>query len=269
MKPGKRSFIDNDFYDREAAYWWSNTDSPLAIIRYMMNPVRFAYVIRQLVELSYDYRSRRVLDIGCGGGFLTEEIAKFGLETTGVDPSVPSLQTAREHAKALNLAITYQEGAGEKLNFADDCFDMVFCLDVLEHVRDYRAVVAEISRVLVPGGFFFFETVNRTILSYLVVIFCMQKFPLTRVIPANVHNWHYFIKPRELTRAVRAGGMRIEDIRGVLPGLSFVYHLPRLPGMVADKIDFRDLCNLFRCHESIFKNLCYVGYAVKPPSTRH
>ncbi|TVQ38259.1 MAG: methyltransferase domain-containing protein [Spirochaetaceae bacterium] len=232
MKRSKRSFIDNDFYDREAAYWWSDSESPLAIIRYMMNPIRFAYVIRQLVELSYDYRSRRVLDIGCGGGFLTEEIA------------------------------------GEELSFADNSFDMVFCLDVLEHVRDYRAVVSEISRVLVPGGFCFFETVNRTILSYLVVIFFMQEFPLTRVMPAHVHDWSYFIKPGELTRAIRAGGMRVEDMRGVLPGLSFVYNLPRLPRLVADTINFRDLCNLFRCHESIFKNLCYVGYALKPPTGR-
>ena len=151
MVRSRRAFVDNDFYDREAAYWWSDSESPLAIIRYMMNPVRFAYVIRQLVELSYDYRSRKVLDIGCGGGFLTEEIAKFGLDTTGVDPSVPSLREARKHAKALNLAITYQEGAGE---------------------------------VLVPGGSFFFETVNRTLVTR-----PFFRTSVTWAAPASPHAW--------------------------------------------------------------------------------
>ena len=140
----------------------------------------------------------------------------------------------------------------------------VFCLDVLEHVRDFRAVVSEISRVLVPGGFFLFETVNRTLLSYLVVIFFMQEFPLTRVMPADIHNWRYFIRPGELSRAAGAAGLKMEDMRGVLPGWGFVYNLPRLPKIVAEKIDFRDLCALFRCHETFFKNLCYVGYASKP-----
>ena len=140
MKPPRSGAATND---RKAAYWWSDSESPVAIIRYMINPVRFACVIRQLVELSYDYRSKKVLDIGCSG---------------------------------------------------------VFCLDVLEHVRDFRTVVSEISRVLVPGGFFF-ETGKRTILSYLVVIFFIQEFPLTRVMPANIHNWGYFIRPGELSRA--------------------------------------------------------------------
>ncbi len=265
MKRKKKTFVDNEFYDRDAAYWWSDTESPLAIIRYMMNPIRFAFVIRHLVELTYNYRGRKVLDIGCGGGFLTEEIAKFGLDTTGIDPSVPSLRTAREHARALNLDITYHEGVGESLEFPDNHFDMVFCLDVLEHVQDYRKVVAEIERVLVPGGFFFFETVNRTLVSYLVVIFFMQNFPPTRVMPSNIHSWRHFIKPRELRRAMESVGLRQESIKGVMPGWGFVRNLPQLPKIVADKIDFRDLCALFRCHESIFKSLCYLGYARKPP----
>ncbi|HKK65238.1 MAG TPA: methyltransferase domain-containing protein [Clostridia bacterium] len=125
--------------------------------------------------------------IGCGGDFLTEEIAKFGLETTGVDISSVTLQVARKHAEALNLSIDYHAGMGEKLPFADDQYEMVFCLDVLEHVKDFDAIISEVSRVLTPGGLFFFETVNRTLLSYLIVIFFMQEFPFTRVLPPRVH----------------------------------------------------------------------------------
>jgi two-component sensor histidine kinase/protein-L-isoaspartate O-methyltransferase len=151
----RKTFVDNQYYDREASDWWSGTDNPLMIIRYMMNPVRFSYVLRHLVSQSYDYRHKRVLDIGCGGGFLTEEIAKYGFETTGLDPSSPSLVTARSHAKIQNLQIDYLEGVGEALLFPDNHFDIVFCLDVLEHVSDFRKVISEVSRVLAPGGLFF------------------------------------------------------------------------------------------------------------------
>ncbi len=263
----KKTFVDNEFYDREAPSWWSDTDCPLLIIRYMMNPVRLAYVIRRLVERAYDYRGRRVLDIGCGGGFLTEEVARFGFDTTGVDPSAPSLVTARSHARAMNLHIDYQEGVGEALLFPDNHFHIVFCLDVLEHVSDFRKIVAEVSRVLVPGGFFFFETVNRTLLSYLVVDFFMQRFPLTRMTPRGIHNWKYFIRPGELRRALRNVNMTVEDVTGILPSYGLLYHLPRLRTMAKDRLNLRELCTIVRCHESGIKSLCYVGYARKAPSS--
>lgn len=259
----RKTFVDNQFYDREATDWWSDTDNPLMIIRYMMNPVRFAYVIRHLVAHSYDYRHKRVLDIGCGGGFLTEEIAKYGFETTGLDPSAPSLATARSHAKIQNLQIDYQEGVGEALLFPDNHFDIVFCLDVLEHVSDFRKVISEVSRVLAPGGLFFFETVNRTMLSYFIVIFLMQIFPLTKMIPRDIHNWKYFIKTRELQQALLAADLQVEDITGILPGFGMLYHLPQLRSMAKKRLSVRELCAVFRCHESRVKALCYVGYAKK------
>jgi len=255
--------IDNDFYNREAASWWTDPHSPLGIIRYTMNPIRLAYVIKHLAVLSYDYRGRRVLDIGCGGGFLTEEIAKFGLDATGIDPSSPSLHTARNHAKAMKLVISYNEGFGENLHYPDNSFDMVFCLDVLEHVNDFKKIIAEVSRVLAPGGMFFFETVNRTLLSYCIVIFLFQKFPLTRIIPENVHVWKYFIKPEELKKAINNCEMKVVDMQGILPGYNFTYNFMMLKKLIKQQISFHDLCALFRCHESVYKGLCYVGYAVK------
>jgi 2-polyprenyl-6-hydroxyphenyl methylase/3-demethylubiquinone-9 3-methyltransferase len=255
--------IDNDYYNREAGTWWTEKEGPLAIIRYTMNPIRFAYVMKHLVNLSYDYRGRKVLDIGCGGGFLTEEIAKFGLDATGLDPSVPSLHAARSHAAAMNLRIDYQEGFGEKLPFPDNHFDMVFCLDVLEHVKDFRQIIREVRRVLKPGGYFFFETVNRTLLSWFIVIFLFQKFPLTRIIPRDIHKWKYFIRPKELRRAMEDAGILPQDMQGILPGYNFTYNFLLVRRMVANKISFHDLCKLFRCHESAYKGLCYVGFGVK------
>ena len=259
----RKTFVDNQYYDREASDWWSGTDNPLMIIRYMMNPVRFSYVLRHLVSQSYDYRHKRVLDIGCGGGFLTEEIAKYGFETTGLDPSAPSLVTARSHARIQNLKIDYLEGVGEALLFPDNHFDIVFCLDVLEHVSDFRKVIKEVSRVLAPGGLFFFETVNRTVLSYFIVIFFMQIFPLTRMIPRDIHNWKYFIRPRELQQALKETDLQVKDITGILPGFGMLYHFPQLQSMAKKRLSVRELCAIFRCHESSVKALCYVGYARK------
>ena len=259
----RRTFVDNEFYDREAPSWWSDSENPLLMMRYMMNPVRFAYVIRRLVERSYEFRGKRALDIGCGGGFLTEEVARFGFAVTGVDPSGPSLMAARSHARALNLRIDYQEGVGEALLFPDGHFDLVFCVDVLEHVSDYRKVIAEVSRVLSPGGFFFFETVNRTIASYLIVDVLMQRFPLTRIVPRGIHNWKYFIKPRELGRALEAHGLSVQDMTGVRPGMGFLSRLPRLRALGSRAVSVRELCSIARCRESALKSLCYVGYARK------
>ena len=259
----RKTFVDNEFYDREAPSWWSDTENPLLMMRYMMNPVRFAYVIRRLVERSYEFRGRRALDIGCGGGFLTEEIARLGFDVTGIDPSAPSLVTARSHARALSLHIDYQEGVGEALLFPDNHFDLVFCVDVLEHVTDYRKVLAEISRVLAPGGLFFFETVNRTILSYIVVDFFMQRFPLTRMVPRGIHNWRYFIRPGELRSALTACGLSVQDVTGVRPGLGFLTRLPRLRARGSGGLRVRELCSIVRCRESALKSLCYVGYARK------
>lgn len=259
----RKTFVDNQYYDREASDWWSGTDNPLMIIRFMMNPVRFSYALRHLVSQSFDYRYKRVLDIGCGGGFLTEEIAKYGFETTGLDPSAPSLVTARSHARIQNLHIDYLEGVGEALLFPDNHFDIVFCLDVLEHVSDFRKVIREVSRVLAPGGLFFFETVNRTMLSYFIVIFLMQIFPLTRMIPRDIHDWKYFIRPRELQQSLKDTDLQVEDITGILPGFGLLYHLPQLRSMAKKRLSVRELCAIFRCHESSVKALCYVGYAKK------
>lgn len=255
--------VDNEFYNREAENWWSGNDSPLMMIRYMMNPVRFKYVVRNLESLMPDYSNRRVLDVGCGGGFLTEEIAKFGMEATGLDPSAPSLAAARIHAESLGLKIQYIEGVGEKLPFENDEFDMVFCCDVFEHVVNLEKVLDEICRVLRPGGILFFETVNRTLLSFFVVIFLLQEWKITQIIPRNIHCWESFIKPEELVAALSVRNLEVRNIQGIFPGWNFIYYMLSIRRLVKKKIGFEHLCRLFKCHESFYKGLCFIGYAVK------
>jgi ubiquinone biosynthesis O-methyltransferase len=110
------------------------------------------------------------LDVGCGGGYLAEAFARDGFIVAGVDPAANSIEAARKHASETGLNVDYRVGRSETLPFSDGCFDAVACCDVLEHVDDLDKSVSEVGRVLRPGGVFFYETVNRTWLSKLVLI---------------------------------------------------------------------------------------------------
>jgi len=256
--------IDNKFYDREAEHWWSSKDSPLMLIRYTMNPLRLEYVLKHLDVEFLTFDGLQVLDVGCGGGFLTEEIAKYGLQVVGIDPSVPSLAAARSHAEKIGLRIEYLEGFGEKIPFPDFTFDIVFCCDVLEHVTDYQEVLKEVCRVLRPGGWLFFETVNRTLFSFFVVVFLLQECEFTSIIPRNVHCWGSFIKPEELQKTLQALGFSVKEILGIMPGWNFLYHIILLRRKVKRKIGYEELCKFFKCHTTKYKGLCYIGCAWKP-----
>src|SRR5438093_9020350 len=135
--------VDNQLYDRLAGTWWDE-DENMALLRTGMNPARFGYMRRVLVEeMAFDATGKRCLDVGCGGGLLAEEFAKLGCTVTGVDPSEPSLETARAHAEQEGLEIEYVAAPGEDLPFDDKRFDVVYCCDVLEHVDSVDRTIAE------------------------------------------------------------------------------------------------------------------------------
>ncbi len=144
--------VDNELYDQLAWTWWDEHEI-LNALRILLNPGRFGYFVEVLVDrLKIDPKDNQVLDVGCGGGLLAEEFARLGCHVTGIDPSEPSLAVARAHALQEGLAIEYREGVGESLPFADACFDLVYCCDVLEHVNNLEAVISEIARVLKKDG---------------------------------------------------------------------------------------------------------------------
>src|SRR5437867_4259656 len=126
--------VDNRLYDCEGDIWWSD-DQPLSLLRTMLNPVRLNFFRDGLIKtVGKDLTGRRVLDVGCGGGLLAEEVVRLGLLVTGVDPSQRSLLTAHRHAAQSDLRINYIAGTGELLPFANASHDIVICCDVLEHV---------------------------------------------------------------------------------------------------------------------------------------
>ncbi len=255
--------VDNRLYDRSGDIWWDEREV-LSLLRAALNPARFGYFRQVLTgRLKLDPRGQKALDIGCGGGFLAEEFARLGCQVTGIDPSEPSLATARAHALQAGLAIDYQQGVGEQLPFADASFDLVSCCDVLEHVSDLERVIAETARVLKPGGVYFFETINRTFASKLIVIKLLQDWKATSLLPPNLHSWEHFITPRELQALCARHGLECREMRGLEPGANPITLLRLLRKQKRGEITFTRLGEAARFRVGNHLMTAYVGYAIR------
>lgn len=254
--------VDNQIYNQPGDIWWDERE-PLSTLRTMLNPARFGYFRKVLAGLGVDPQGAETLDVGCGGGLLAEEFAGLGCRVTGIDPSEPSLTTARAHAAQSGLDITYLQGSGEALPFRDAAFDIVYCCDVLEHVDDLDRTVSEIARVLRPGGLFLYDTVNRTLMSKLVAIKVAQDWPLTRLVPPQLHVWERFIKPAELRAIMARHSLEPREAVGLKPGPNPLVLLRELIRYRTGRITAGEFGRRIRYRVSRDMTGSYAGYAVK------
>jgi 2-polyprenyl-6-hydroxyphenyl methylase/3-demethylubiquinone-9 3-methyltransferase len=254
--------IDNNLYNADGDIWWKG-DKVLYLLKTSINPWRVGYSSKIIKQLGIDPNGKAALEVGCGGGILTEEIRKMGFVTTGIDPSEESLRTAAGHANANGLDIRYDKGTGEHLPYADSSFDCVFCCDVLEHVQDLPKVIAEISRVLKPGGVFFYDTLNRTFISKLVAIKIWQEWKRWAFMPPNVHVWEMFIKPSEIKELLQKNGLDWKEHKGSSPNVSIPKMLGYLRKRVKGEWTYADLGKKFWLVESKDMNILYAGHAIK------
>ncbi|RZM79593.1 bifunctional 2-polyprenyl-6-hydroxyphenol methylase/3-demethylubiquinol 3-O-methyltransferase UbiG [Leptolyngbya iicbica] len=194
------------FYDQQAAQWWDETATVFPLSQ--LNPLRFQFFDRYVP----DWRGLQVLDVGCGGGYTCEFLAQRGAVVTGIDQSAACIAAAQAHAQSTGLAIDYHTGVAEQLPFAGDRFDIVTCVDVLEHVQSVPTTIAEIGRVLKPGGFLLFDTLNRTWQSRLLMIWLLEDW--LRLIPQGIHDWRQFVSPEELTRHLQQADFWEVEIQG-------------------------------------------------------
>lgn len=197
---------DLSFYDAQAAHWWDETSTIYPLRR--LNPLRFQYFDRFVS----DWNGLRVLDVGCGGGYTCEFLARRGAKVWGIDQSAACIQSAQAHAEQELLSIDYCHGVGEALPWGDRTFDVVICVDVLEHVESPAQTLAEIRRVLKPGGLFCFDTLNRTWQSRLVMIWLLED--LLKEIPRGIHDWKKFITPQELTMLLQQNDFSSISLNG-------------------------------------------------------
>jgi 2-polyprenyl-6-hydroxyphenyl methylase/3-demethylubiquinone-9 3-methyltransferase len=204
--PPARYSIDNEYYEGMDELWWDPA-GPAAILHAINGP-RVDYYLRVLGDLD----GRLVLDAGCGGGLVARELAAAGARVVGVDRSLGSLGVAR---RAAGPPFRPAQGRLERLPFADGVFDAVVAADVLEHLADLPAAVAELARVLAPGGSFVFDTVNRTPWSWFTAVFGLER--VLRMVPRGTHDWRLFIRPSELDHLFVAAGLRPVEIVGLAP----------------------------------------------------
>jgi 2-polyprenyl-6-hydroxyphenyl methylase/3-demethylubiquinone-9 3-methyltransferase len=182
------------------------------------------------------WNGQTVLDLGCGGGFMSEALAKRGAKVIGVDVSRGAIGIAKRHAASGGLAIRYLVASGEDLPLRDASVDCVVCVDVLEHVRSLDQVLDEIRRVLQPGGVLLFDTINRTSLARFVIVLCGEH--IFRLLPRGTHDPAGFIKPADLDEKLAARSFvnrvfeglgprginrRFDILFGSLPGKHIMY----------------------------------------------
>jgi len=191
-----------------ASRWWDKESEfkPLHDI----NPLRLDYIDKRVGGLA----DKSVLDVGCGGGILSESMAQRGAKVTGIDMGEGPLSVAKLHLYESGLNVDYQRTTAEQLaTERPDSFDIVTCMEMLEHVPDPASVIWACHNLVKPGGQIFFSTINRNPKSYLFAIVGAEY--ILRLLPKSTHDYAKFIRPAELAQWVRAAGGEIKDITGM------------------------------------------------------
>jgi len=194
-------------FDAHAARWW-DVDGPLRTL-HEINPVRLAW-LAQHVRLA----GARVVDVGCGGGVLSEGLARAGAVVTGVDLAADALAVARQHAADQGLAIDYRHVSAADLAVeAAGAFDVVTCLELIEHVPDAAELVRACAGLARPDGWVFFSTLSRTPAAYAQAVLAGEY--LLRLLPRGTHDSARFLRPSELAALCRANGLQVVDLQGL------------------------------------------------------
>jgi 2-polyprenyl-6-hydroxyphenyl methylase/3-demethylubiquinone-9 3-methyltransferase len=203
-------------FDRLSATWW-NSQGPMRAL-HVVNALRTGYVVEQLAahvgrEQPGALAGLRILDVGCGGGLLSEALARSGANVVGVDASPGNIAAARLHAASEGVKVDYRLGEPAQALSQDEKFDVVLALEVVEHVSDVPAFLGEAARCLAPGGMLFASTIDRTWKSFFFAIVGAEW--VFRMLPRGTHQWKRFVRPAELSAILGGLGLHRRNLRGM------------------------------------------------------
>ena len=200
-----------------AEEWWDvkGKFKPL----HMFNPIRIEYILEK-IKYHYDIKNKKndflkglkILDIGCGGGLISEPMARLGANVTGIDASEKNIEVAKIHSTKNNLKINYLKSSPEKLNNQDE-FDIILNLEIVEHVEDVNLYIKSCNKLLKKNGLMFTATLNRTLTSYIKAIVGAEY--ILRWLPVGTHDWNKFLKPEELETKLNQEKFKTVDIKGL------------------------------------------------------
>jgi 2-polyprenyl-6-hydroxyphenyl methylase/3-demethylubiquinone-9 3-methyltransferase len=207
-----------DQFARLASEWWDAQGKFRMLHR--IGPARLSFLRDQLVGhfgvKPPDQRPLEgltILDVGCGGGLISEPLVRLGAQVTGLDPGADNIEAARRHAAGQSLNIDYRVGRVEDMVAEKRAFDAVVCLEVVEHVPDTAGFLEECAALIRPGGLLLLSTINRTLKAYLLAIVGAEY--VLRWLPVGTHQWERFVTPEELTRHLQKAGLRAPFVRGL------------------------------------------------------
>ena len=194
-------------FERLAARWWDPDGESRPL--HDLNPVRLGYIAERA-----ELKGARALDIGCGGGLLSEALASAGANVTAIDLAPAVLDVARLHLHESGLKVDYRETSVEALAVElPSAFDVIACMEMLEHVPDPGSVIHAAARLLKPGGKLFLSTLNRTPFAFGAAIVGAEH--VLRLLPRGTHHYAQFLKPSEIASDLRAAGLALDDLRGI------------------------------------------------------
>jgi len=206
-------------FARMAEDWW-NPEGKLRPL-HRLNPIRLAYV-RDMICQRFGrdpagrtpYEGLRILDVGCGGGLVSEPVKRLGAEVVGIDPTEETIAAARIHAAETGCAIDYRVATTDDLVAAGETFDVVLALEVVEHVPDVAAFVASCAALTRPGGLAVFATINRTPKAYALAIVAAEQ--ILRWLPRGTHDYRKLVRPEELGGHLGRAGYQVVDVSGIV-----------------------------------------------------
>jgi len=199
-------------FEQIASQWWDLTGDfkPL----HQVNPLRIQFICQHISEQKSELFGKNVIDVGCGGGILSESLTKLGANVTGIDMGTEPLNVAKLHALESGLTVNYEKiTAEEKAQQCSETFDIVTCMEMLEHVPDPASVINACAKMVKTGGLVFFSTLNKTVKSYLLAILAAEK--IFKLVPDGTHDHDKFIRPSQLISWAEASELSCLDASGI------------------------------------------------------